>query len=243
MPLTTDSAALLRAICALPHDTLPRLAYADLCEEAVDDARAEFIRVQCELDGNQAVQFVDADDCRRRAGNTSPLSTAAMHTEEYQRAAYLRRRERKLLAAHAWTLQDMPCLHPWDRLVAGELPYPGNPHPKAMYRRGFVEQVRLPLATWVEYGPALVLACPLLRVDLSDREPNGPYGSGDPLWLWYEAIDPPGHEDIPAALPSVLWSLLPQDYYPDEQSATDALSAACLAWARQQAGLPPLKVK
>ncbi len=44
--------ALLAAIWASPHDDLPRLVYADWLDETGDPAkaaRAEFIRVQCEL--------------------------------------------------------------------------------------------------------------------------------------------------------------------------------------------------
>jgi uncharacterized protein (TIGR02996 family) len=44
--------ALLAAIWAAPHDDLPRLVYADWLDESGDPAkaaRAEFIRVQCEL--------------------------------------------------------------------------------------------------------------------------------------------------------------------------------------------------
>jgi uncharacterized protein (TIGR02996 family) len=42
-------ASLLAAIRDEPDDDLPRLAYADWCEERGDGARAEFIRVQVEL--------------------------------------------------------------------------------------------------------------------------------------------------------------------------------------------------
>jgi uncharacterized protein (TIGR02996 family) len=48
--LTAD--ALLAAVCAAPDDDLPRLAFADYLEESGDPAavaRAEFIRVQCEV--------------------------------------------------------------------------------------------------------------------------------------------------------------------------------------------------
>jgi uncharacterized protein (TIGR02996 family) len=41
--------ALYRAVCAAPHDDLPRLVYADWLEENGRAARAEFIRVQCRL--------------------------------------------------------------------------------------------------------------------------------------------------------------------------------------------------
>jgi uncharacterized protein (TIGR02996 family) len=49
--MTTEE-ALLAAVWASPHDDLPRLVYADWLDETGDPAkaaRAEFIRVQCEL--------------------------------------------------------------------------------------------------------------------------------------------------------------------------------------------------
>src|SRR5438874_15042 len=52
--------ALLRAIRDRPDDDLPRLAYADLVEEAGDPDRGEFIRTQIE------VSRLADDDPRRR---------------------------------------------------------------------------------------------------------------------------------------------------------------------------------
>src|SRR5688572_17915635 len=45
----TDAAPFLAAIRAAPDDDAPRLVYADWLDEHGDSARAEFIRVQCEL--------------------------------------------------------------------------------------------------------------------------------------------------------------------------------------------------
>ena len=45
----SDAPALLAAIRAAPDDDAPRLVYADWLDEHGDPARAEFIRVQCEL--------------------------------------------------------------------------------------------------------------------------------------------------------------------------------------------------
>src|SRR5262245_7353205 len=72
--------ALLRAILEEPHDDGPRLVYADWLEENGDQARAEFIRVQCEL------ARLGEDDPRRPA---------------------LQKRERQLLRAHraAWVAE------------------------------------------------------------------------------------------------------------------------------------------
>lgn len=47
--ITATDQILLNAILANPHDTLPRLVYADFIEEAGQTERAEFIRLQIEI--------------------------------------------------------------------------------------------------------------------------------------------------------------------------------------------------
>ena len=47
--MTTDRAALYRAVCAHPDDDTPRLVFADLLEEEGDAHTAAFIRTQVEL--------------------------------------------------------------------------------------------------------------------------------------------------------------------------------------------------
>src|SRR5689334_24640555 len=44
----SDHDGLLRAVCESPDDDLPRLAYADWCDENGRPERAEFIRAQIE---------------------------------------------------------------------------------------------------------------------------------------------------------------------------------------------------
>ena len=46
----SDEQALLRAIRAAPEDDTVRLVYADWLEENGQPERAEFIRLECELD-------------------------------------------------------------------------------------------------------------------------------------------------------------------------------------------------
>jgi hypothetical protein len=102
----------------------------------------------------------------------------------------------------------------------------------------------LPLAQWMEYGPALVRAAPLARVELTDagftrRRLNRPDGDGH-RWPWVWASCPPGgcvgDEGLPAG-----WfvHLTPGDVegaglvsYPTLKQAADALSQACIDWAR-----------
>ncbi len=71
--IESTEAALLRAIAEADEDNLPRLVYADWLDERGDAARAEFIRVQCEL---------------------------ASAPESETRSLTLRVRERELLTAH-----------------------------------------------------------------------------------------------------------------------------------------------
>ena len=47
--MTSSHDALYRAICAHPDEDTPRLAFADLVEEAGDELRARFIRTQVTL--------------------------------------------------------------------------------------------------------------------------------------------------------------------------------------------------
>jgi uncharacterized protein (TIGR02996 family) len=77
-----DNAAYLRAICWSPFDDGPRLVYADKLDERGECARAEFIRVQCEL------EWLESD--RGDDGRTWKPS-------ELKRRDILRRRERELL--------------------------------------------------------------------------------------------------------------------------------------------------
>src|SRR5438132_1016345 len=70
----TGAGAFLDAIRAQPDDDTPRLVYADWLDDRGDAARAEFLRVQCEL---------------------------ARWVPQLDRREALRRREGELLARHA----------------------------------------------------------------------------------------------------------------------------------------------
>jgi uncharacterized protein (TIGR02996 family) len=82
-----DDQALFQAILADPEDDLPRLIYADWCEENGDTDRAEFIRVQIEI------------------ARLPELAGGS-------RAAELRRREQELWRQHGATWRQVvpPCL-------------------------------------------------------------------------------------------------------------------------------------
>jgi uncharacterized protein (TIGR02996 family) len=74
----------LRAICEAPFDDGPRLVYADALDERGEAARAEFIRVQCEL-----AKLPHGDHCLP--------DNHCVHCPDPPRHETLRRRERELL--------------------------------------------------------------------------------------------------------------------------------------------------
>ncbi len=76
--------ALYQAVVTKPFDTLPRLVLADRLQELGEDERAEFIRVQVELDQNPPCS---GSANRRMAANCS---------DPYCRACMLRDREVQL---------------------------------------------------------------------------------------------------------------------------------------------------
>lgn len=122
--------------------------------------------------------------------------------------------------------------------IDGE-PYFGEPATAATVtiRRSFAEELDCTCQQWLTHGPALVRAHPLARVGLTDRrslEASDGFG-----WCCY-----PGSfyamEHNPDHLPESLFQRLPpisfdgSNYclFSTSQDAIDALSSACLAWAR-----------
>jgi uncharacterized protein (TIGR02996 family) len=245
----TDLDVLLRAACLDPADDLARLAYADACEEAGDAARAEFIRVQAEADRLRglitdprdnigtgwSLPRPQADDLSRLARREHQILTGSAHHRYQDRHG----RWSNTYAAYVWGApQDL-----W------------HLNAKAWtFRRGFISQISLPLAAFMEHAEALFRAHPLTSVTLTDREPD----RGDYMkprfgwWTWDgDDMDPDetwGRHWVPAALRPLLGGVLVRNHwapgtfhrFDDADSARAALSAACVAWGRSRAGLPPL---
>lgn len=85
--------AFYRAICQHPHEDTPRLVFADHLEESGEPERAEFCRVQCEL---------ESWGCTFRQTFTQPGWKHNCGTDEngYWLCQPRRSRERELFAAH-----------------------------------------------------------------------------------------------------------------------------------------------
>ena len=146
----TDEAALLAAVLANRDEDMPRLAYADWLDEHGQNARAEFIRVQCEL---------------ARAKRTCPGPDLC----RFKRCEYcdLRGRERELILAHEtdWfppfgieklyliaCANERTAVHPQEGDCIG------------IVRRGFINESRLSWTDWVAHNAAILKAHPIERV-------------------------------------------------------------------------------
>lgn len=225
----TDGAAILRAILDDPADDLPRLAYADWCDENGRAERAEFVRLQIgrERDPDwHGFLCLPERPCRNC------------------------RRERHLFAvpADAAMFAGGPLWGGWQpRPVSGRSPLTlhfGEPlsDPPAFlftFRRGFVAAVNCPLDAWLAHGPAVVRAHPVTALRITDRVPWNP-APGEAYWF----------PDLPngfpaAALPAVVLAALRDDetrasvvdgskMYRSPKLALDALNAAALLWAKKK---------
>src|SRR5262245_744027 len=128
----------LRSIGESLYDDAPRLVFADWLDDHGDPARAEFIRVQCELEPMRDRYEID-------------------------RAAELHRREEELLWKHGMTwLSPMPeGWGDWQYMF-----YPtGNPDNGAggQFRRGFLDTVLMPVQTFFDIGPEVLRLQPTVR--------------------------------------------------------------------------------
>ncbi|MBM3981374.1 MAG: TIGR02996 domain-containing protein [Planctomycetes bacterium] len=141
----SDRDALLAAILANPDEDTPRLMYADWLDEHGDPARAEFVRVQCEL-----ARLEDAEADLPESFGTScagggqpwPVCWLPHYTED--RLALLNKQS-ELLNAHS------------DEWRKGLPKYADNSHTNSAlrFRRGFVGHVMVSLGPLVKGAAAL----------------------------------------------------------------------------------------
>jgi uncharacterized protein (TIGR02996 family) len=248
--------SLLRAVCEDPSDDGLRLILADWLEENGEEDRGNFIRVQVELaamgepPNTGAEPHVGGYVCERcgaigehwsdrRGRACSACGTESVRKRrpfDLQHPNYeaLRCRERELFGGEDdgadWTFDVREGIPP--RWLRGIEPDPKMGKPYAQFRRGFIAALTLTCRDFEAHGPAIVAAAPVeavtladLRIDWIDREPgfNG----------WYAGQRPFGQLRLSAP-----WDAY--RYFPTEEACRAAVQAAALAWAREQAGLPPL---
>ena len=228
-----DGEGLLRDILDDPEDDGPRLVYSDWLEENGLPERAEFIRVQVEKAGLEALGVRCC--CAGLAESERPCPWHALalreerlheqHYAEWERAAGL--------------VVDTPHGRQWlTRRVT--------------WRRGFVEGVALAQRDFIRHAARLFGSSPITRVELTDKRHlsrangrmwawlYGPPGAGNKPWL--KAAEHEARWD-PWLISRPLWDRLRgtpgpaanEKVYPIQQEAFDDLARACVAHGREEA--------
>lgn len=153
----TDLEATLAEILDAPDDDFPRLAYADLLEEAGQGERAEFIRLQLELAKGPYQKCLCEIPCRRTQ-RQHPCPTVEERLEK------LRKREQELKAL-TWTWADI------------------NIFGFADWRRGFIEGVASTWENWHTHADEITAAHPIKEVRLTTWPGKLGYFQGQQIWV------------------------------------------------------------
>lgn len=250
MTITTTHAGFISDICEHLEDDSIRLIYADWLEDHGDPERAEFIRVQVELNGpRQELDAIQRQGCwachnrrvllsRIAGGQTMPSPCKRCDDLEY----YVRSREvkeRSYLEANAYELGE-ECLHGkpgWHVAGPGELIAVNGI--TLFFRRGFLAEIHAPLAVLEKHLPALVRQHPITRVRATDKEPEERRDST--LFIWWRGDTSPASR---ICLPGKVWEEFEKEPhcvwrhakdYPTAEAAHAALSEAMLRLAKNPA--------
>lgn len=175
-------AALLAAVCAAPDDDLPRLVYADWCDEQGRHLRADFIRSQIEL--TRLEEWFQRFTTREERKANGP--------EFGRRMSFLRKRVGQLLNHHYDEAVGVPASWHDHFITRRDL----------SVRRGFIEGLDSIGPTEVKHLPEIISALagllPEVRVSrlegyLSGRWPSVSDPFIDPAgWEWVTSIHPHG---------------------------------------------------
>jgi uncharacterized protein (TIGR02996 family) len=211
-----EARALLRRILEVPADDVARLVFADWLQEHDEPERAEFIRVQ---------------------GRIAHLDMGARMLPKGVGRELLFAAEGNLVRNHwdDWVPLNLTgeYLFAWDEATATiEL---GCSHSFYAFNRGFVSEVRLSLAAFMEHAEALFRAHPIERVTLTDREPLWAPEAGRAAWVSDEANLHAANAACRVG-PLARWLPVTAGYenllrvYETRELARAALSAACVAY-------------
>ena len=215
--------SLLRAILEDPFDDDRRLVYADWLEEAGDNERAEFIRVQIYL--------------------AKLTGTVLRDRAEQKKYSLSVRRENELLNG------------PSPIFWGNDIPLPTSPRNDckdwgATWRRGFISGIKTKCAWFMDHAEEFFRNQPIIEVKLTDKMPS-PSQLTDNYrtpFVWEERgdLDPA----LPHVLPTPLFQAMKEIagagtftvrlMSHNEPDAYAYLSAACVHYGRQLAGLPEI---
>lgn len=211
---------LLQHILSNPDDDLARLAYADWLQEygsEDEQAQGEFIALQMRIARDEPEYYLSWDNAAREA-------KSAIETHRHAAA---------LFACMECVLCDF--LGYWGS-IWGE------------YRKGFLQTVRAPELIWTGSAYKLLTLHPIRRVELTQKEPcsrddssswwgfivgGPPIGLEDHL-LCVDLFERLAGEGWQQVEPAGLGRDLHTKHYHTKEAAMNALSQACLEYARDK---------
>lgn len=235
--------AFLADILADPASDTTRLIFADWLEEYGEQPeRAEFIRIQCELARREATPLDEPCRCTREVS-----------LSEYRAGIYcwpcrrrlgpikaLHRREEELWYSPA---KGFDGSLPGDWTYTIGAPDPDSTRPCAVVRRGFVAEIALSCADFMQHAASIFQAAPVEAVRLTDKKP---YWNGIG-YCWYAvdrshpSMNVPPNAELPRKLYRVLTRGIPSIvasrfvHFNSEQAALSALAPACVELGREWA--------
>ena len=259
--VTDIQSELLATVIANPDDILARLILADWLEEnGVEPERAEFIRVQVEIEA-----------WNRKAKESGWLAgkTYGMAHDIGTRRMWLCRREKELLAKHwtEWAPRFPDTESAFNCFCDNLWTHKPTPTPWVQFRNGFPDHITLPLEAWCglecqegfhspllemkcphchgsgrvdAHGPAIVRATPVRDVRFVGKEPSAYPVTLTEYWGWFRG-NRDGNE--PMCVPVFLWELMLDEIgrvpaahwldFPTPEAAYAALSRAAILWANR----------
>ena len=228
-----DGEALYEAILAQPAEDTPRLMYADWLDEHGNPDRAEFIRAQCQ------------EACREWLVDPSEGHTCAaipcILCEDEQDRNRLWKNERRWIETNRKLIQ---AAHKPFTIGLWRQGAPVDDREAwLLFRRGFVDEARCTLATFLANAPALA-RFPITRVRLTDREPSGGSPDTPGAYYWFDDRRQGGISHGSMYLPAVIYDLIEWGFdlgadirigpatssLTSYELAQDALSAACVQY-------------
>lgn len=227
MTMTDRERGFLDAVLADPSDDFPRLVYADWLEDEGRTERAEFIR--------QAIRYPHAAFARLTS-SVDPFALLGLTPGQPVQVGF-----GSSVQWRTWMwgeTDDFGCVI---QDLGRRLDYRED--------RGFVSGLRCTLADFMTHAGAIFAAAPVEEVTITDRHPGHDTRGYQGWWGTDDLVV--GGDNIPLRLhafllPSPFWQRGNEDrwtWYRSEAEAIAALSLACIAYARDKAGLPVLPYK
>lgn len=234
----TQIEQLHRAIVIDPTDDLLRYAFADACEEAGEDDRAEFVRLQMRLwEASKGCRCGRQDMAHPRAGGQHTNGGCAVDRERVtlpdgrsKSAIHEQMAWRDLMVeGHFQWADDLTV-----RFVAPERGVIFAPY-QFSWIKGYPYMTGARIIDWLDVGSSIVAELPIVNVRFLDRTPT----ILGRTFFW--SLNPaPEGLDFAHMIPPGIYARLSANGFPSERDARNALSRAGIDFARDKHGLPPM---